>query len=87
MRYARFFIIPILLFLFILPANAQSLFKTDTQIKAIAEPIMDNILKGLKMDDYSVYSRDFEESLKITGARNKFFEINRYVQNSLGSYL
>ncbi|MCM8813342.1 MAG: hypothetical protein NC924_05325 [Candidatus Omnitrophica bacterium] len=59
---------------------------TSPQIRQMAEPMLDNILQGFKFDDFNIYARDFEPSLKVAGSRTKFFEINRYMQNSLGAY-
>ena len=69
------------------PAFAAPKVKTTKEIKSISEPIMDNILEGFKFDDYQKYSRDFDPSLKLSGARTKFFKVNRYLQTNLGSYL
>ncbi|MCP4650449.1 MAG: hypothetical protein GY853_10270 [PVC group bacterium] len=59
---------------------------TDKYIKTVAEPILDNIFEGFRIDDYSKYAKDFSPSLKLPGAATKFYKTNREVQNLLGNY-
>jgi len=61
--------------------------KTNSEIRDVAEPILDNILDGFKFDDYLRYSKDFDPALKVIGSRTKFFKVNRYIHNSLGNYM
>ena len=37
--------------------------RTNEEVRAIAEPILDNILEGFKTDDYRKYSRDLDDTL------------------------
>ena len=64
------------------PAGARA----EDPMRKIAEPILGNILRGFKFDSYPMYARDFDPALKVTGARNRFFETNRYIQQNLGAY-
>ncbi len=57
------------------------------KIKAIADPILDNVLDGFKFDDYRRYSRDFDPALKVVGARTQFYNVSRYMQRALGNYI
>lgn len=87
MRYKRVIIVIILVLVFALPAFSQERAKTTQEIKAIADPILDNILEGFKYDNYLRYSRDFDSTLKLLGARTKFFQANRRMQRTLGNYI
>jgi len=60
---------------------------SNNQVKAVAEPMLDNIMNGLSFDKYLTYTKDFDPELKVLGARTKFFQVSRYMQNSLGKYL
>lgn len=87
MKYIRVIFAIIILFAFIMPVVAQERAKTSQEIKTIADPILDNILDGFKYDDYLIYSRDFDPTLKVVGSRTKFFKVSRYIQTRLGNYL
>jgi len=60
--------------------------KTNEEVRAIAEPILDNILQGFKTDDYVKYSRDLDDTLKETISENKFLETDRQIEGSIGNY-
>jgi len=60
--------------------------RTNEEVRAIAEPILDNILEGFKTDDYRKYSRDLDDTLKETISQKKFLEIDRQIQSSIGNY-
>jgi hypothetical protein len=68
-------------------AHAAERYKTSQEMKAVADPIMDNILDGVKMDDYIAYSKDFDQGLKVLGSRTKFFQVSRYLKETVGNYL
>jgi hypothetical protein len=60
--------------------------KTNEEVRAIAEPILDNILEGFKTDDYVKYSRDLDDTLKETIPENKFLETDRQIESFIGNY-
>ena len=60
--------------------------RTNEEVRAIAEPILDNILEGFKTDDYRKYSRDLDDTLKETISQKKFLEIDHQIQSSIGNY-
>ena len=60
--------------------------KTDKQVRAISEPILDNIFAGFKTSDYAKYSIDFDDTLKETISQKKFSEVNHQIKNSIGNY-
>ena len=71
----------------ITPAFAVERAKTTQEIKAIADPLIDNIVDGFKFDKYTQYCRDFDPELKVIGSRTKFFKVSRHIKTSLGNYL
>lgn len=60
--------------------------KTDEEVRAIAEPILDSILEGFKTDDYGKYSKDFDNMLKESISEKKFLDTDRQIQGSIGNY-
>ena len=60
---------------------------TDKQIKALADPFLDSILKGFAEDDYSAYIKDFDIALKESISPARFQEIDEQIQGWLGNYL
>ncbi|MDD5745755.1 MAG: hypothetical protein PHO30_00680 [Candidatus Omnitrophica bacterium] len=87
MRYVKAFLVVVLVCSLVVPGYAANKVKTSQEIKAIADPILDNILDGFRLDEYLRYSRDFDPALKVVGARTQFFKVSRYMQRVLGGYV
>lgn len=85
MRYIRCLVVVCVLCFIALPLSADVIGKTDKEVKAVAEPILDNILEGFKTDDYSKYSKDFDATLKESISEGKFLETDRQIENSIGN--
>lgn len=90
----KLFVVISLVFLSALPAYAflrradrAGRTKTTHEMQAIADPILDNVLEGMKFDNFNQYARDFAPNLKVVGSRTKFFKVNRHIKTTLGSYL
>ncbi|MFH2137530.1 MAG: hypothetical protein ABII88_03345 [Candidatus Omnitrophota bacterium] len=86
MRGVRFITAGMLIFLLAVSPCASAANATDMQVKAVAEPILDNILDSFKFDDYFKYKKDLDSALRVPGSSTKFYKINRYVKNVLGPY-
>jgi hypothetical protein len=67
-------------------AFAGTVWKTDKEVRAISEPILDNIFEGFKTSDYARYSKDFDDTLKEAISQRKFFEVSGQIKNSIGNY-
>ena len=67
-------------------AFADVVGENDEGIKAISDPIMDNILAGFETSNYSKYSKDFSESLKSQMSEEIFLQTIERLQNVLGDY-
>lgn len=65
---------------------AEVIGTSDKEVRAIAGPILDNILVGFKTNDYATYSKDFGDFLKESISEKKFIETNRKIQDSIGNY-
>lgn len=93
MKYLRSFLVIAFLFsllislVYSVDAQAAARKKTDQEMKDVADPIMDNILDGVKLENYMAYSKDFDKELKILGSRTKFFQVSRYLKQTMGNYM
>ncbi|MFH1776433.1 MAG: DUF3887 domain-containing protein [Candidatus Omnitrophota bacterium] len=65
---------------------AEVIGTTDKGVQAIAETVLDNILAGIKTDDYSVFSMDFDDTLKETIDEEKFLEMNKQIKSTIGNF-
>lgn len=86
MRYVIYVVIMSAMVVVSVSAFAGVIGKTNEEVRAIAEPILDNILQGFKTDDYVKYSRDLDDTLKETISENKFLETDRQIEGSIGNY-
>ena len=59
----------------------------DKQIKAIADPLLDNILQGFAEDNYNMYVKDFDITLKESISEVRFGEIDAQILGWVGKYL
>jgi len=93
MKYFKsFFVFALICSLFtnmVFVSNVQAARRhnTNQEMKKIADPIMDNILNGVKLEDYMAYSKDFDQALKVVGSRTKFFQVARYLKKTMGNYM
>ena len=81
----RYFVIVSVLCFIAFPLSAEVIGTTDLEVQAIAEPILNNILEGLKLNDYAKYSEDFDEILKESISEKKFIETGRQIEDSIGN--
>ena len=68
------------------PAHGEPISGSDEQVRAIAEPILDNILKAFRTGDYQQYSRDLDDMVKETVTEAKFPSVRQQVLQQLGNY-
>ncbi len=60
---------------------------TDEKVRSIAEPTLDNILDGMKNNNYLQYSRNFDHKMKKRVTEERFLTINKEIQGWIGDYL
>ncbi|MDD5746205.1 MAG: hypothetical protein PHO30_02965 [Candidatus Omnitrophica bacterium] len=87
MRYYAVIIIGLLVLAAPASLSAAVVGENIEQVRGIADPIFDNILAGFAHNDYTQYSRDFDDSLKETLSETRFLEIKKNVQELEGNYL
>lgn len=67
-----------------IPCGADVIGDNDAEVKTIAEPVLENILEGFKVNDYITYSRDFDATLKEAISEDKFYQTDKWFDNTLG---
>jgi len=68
------------------PALSDAIGKTDDEVRAIAEPIIDSILDGMKTGDYAKFSKDFDDTMKEALTKEKFASTNQQLRSQMGNY-
>jgi hypothetical protein len=53
---------------------------------AFAEPLVDNMLAGIRDKDYAVFSRDFSDATKSLMTEDKFNELTDLLASKIGDY-
>ncbi len=66
-------------------ACAETIGKTNKEVRAIAEPILDNIFDGIEADSYATWSKDFDPTMKDVLTKEKFAESNQQVKERMGN--
>jgi hypothetical protein len=68
------------------PALGGVIGKDDQEIKAAADPILDNLLAGMNEGNYQQYARDFDDTLKDAIPEKKFSQTRTQILEKLGKY-
>ena len=66
-------------------ASAEVIGTTDEEVRAVAGPALDGILKGLKDSNYAEYSKDFDDTLKEAVPEGQFVKVKDQIDSTLGS--
>jgi hypothetical protein len=69
-----------------IPAAAAPIATSDQQVKAVAEPIIDNLLAGFNEGNYAQYSKDFDATLREAIPEKKFQQVRGELLKKLGKY-
>lgn len=59
---------------------------TDKEVRTIADPLLDNILAGMKTNDYAKWSKDFDRTMKEAQSKDEFLKTNKQIELLMGSY-
>ena len=86
MKTLRSIMILGLVLLLAAPALGGVIGKDDQEIKAAADPILDNLLAGMNEGNYQKYARDFDDTLKDAIPENKFAQTRTQILGKLGKY-
>jgi hypothetical protein len=68
------------------PLAADFVGQDDRQVQAVADPILDTVLKGFTAGDYGLYSQYFDDTLKDAITNKKFLQVRDQMLKSIGAY-
>ncbi|MCD4778974.1 MAG: hypothetical protein K8S27_00280 [Candidatus Omnitrophica bacterium] len=66
------------------PASAEVLGFNDAEVKAIGQPVLDNILEGFDNNDYLIYVRDFDDTLRESVSEDQFYQVDQHFEKTIG---
>jgi hypothetical protein len=69
-----------------LPAATAPVGADQVQVKAVADPILDNLLTGFNQGNYVQYSKDFDDTLREAIPDNKFQQVRQELLKKLGAF-
>ncbi|MFZ2087967.1 MAG: DUF3887 domain-containing protein [Desulfobaccales bacterium] len=69
-----------------MPLTAAPVGTSDQEVKAVAEPILENLLAGFNQGNYAQYSKNFDETLREAIPEEKFQQVRRELMKKLGSF-
>ncbi len=71
------------------PSSAEPLVSplTESEVRAFADPVAENILQAINTGNYTQYTRDFDEAFKKNLSQNAFETINSLRIETVGSYV
>jgi hypothetical protein len=68
------------------PAWANFVGQDNAQVQAVADPILDSLLKGFDTGNYELYSKYFDDTLKDMVSKKKFLQTRDKIFKSIGKY-
>ena len=68
------------------PAWANFVGQDNAQMQAVADPILDSLLKGFDTGNYELYSKYFDDTLKDMISKQKFLQTRDKIFKSIGKY-
>jgi hypothetical protein len=86
MKFLSLVLIGVLTWGAALPAAGDFIGQNNPQVQAVANPILDGVLKGLQEGDYGLYSQNFDDTLKDMISKKKFLRTRSKILKSIGSY-
>ena len=63
---------------------SDPILQDNNQIEKLATPILENILLGIEKQDYKMYSKDFDESMKKASPESKFKDDREQIISRVG---
>jgi hypothetical protein len=86
MKFISWVLIGVLTWGAALPAAADFIGQNNPEVQAVANPILDGVLKGLQDGDYDLYSQNFDDTLKDVISKKKFLRVRNSISKSIGTY-
>ena len=68
------------------PTTATPSSSNPVDIPVVADPIIENILTGLKNKDYPAFSKDLSQGAKVVLSQTSFDQLYTQMQTALGEY-
>jgi len=72
--------------LLVIPALAAYVGTSDQQVKAAAEPILDNLMTGFNKGDYAQFAQNFDQTMRKTITEKKFQQVREDLLKKWGKY-
>jgi hypothetical protein len=86
MRKSVVSILVLIVLLVAIPAAAAFIGTDSDQVKAVASPMLDNLLTGFNKGNYAQYSKDFSDTLREAIPEKKFQQVREDILKKLGSF-
>jgi hypothetical protein len=86
MKLMRVLLMGVLIWGMAEPLAADFVGQDDRQVQAVADPILDTVLKGFTAGDYGLYSQYFDDTLKDAITNKKFLQVRDQMLKSIGTY-
>jgi hypothetical protein len=86
MQLARCGVIMVLVLLALSPAAAEVAGQNDSEVRTVADPILEMVLTGFNQGDYALYSKFFDDMLKDAITEKKFRQVREDILKKLGKY-
>lgn len=86
MKFIRVLLMGVLIWGAVSPAAADFVGQDNREVQAVADPILDTVLKGFKEGNYGIYSQYFDDTLKEAITAKKFSQVRDQILKSIGAY-
>jgi hypothetical protein len=86
MKFMSVLLMGVLIWGAVSPAAADFVGQDDREVQAVADPILDTVLKGFMEGNYAVYSQYFDDTLKDVITKKKFLQVRDQILKSIGAY-
>lgn len=86
MKFISLLLIGVLTFGWAGPAAADLIAQDNREMQAVAEPILETVLKGLNEGEYEVYCQYFDDTLKRVVSPKNFAQVRGNILKSIGDY-
>jgi len=86
MKFIRVLLMGVLIWGAVSPAAADFVGQDNREVQAVADPILDTVLKGFKEGNYGIYSQYFDDTLKEAITTKKFSQVRDQILKSIGAY-
>jgi hypothetical protein len=86
MKFISVLLMGVLIWGAVSPAAADFVGQDNREVQAVADPILDTVLKGFMEGNYGTYSQYFDDTLKDVITKKKFSQVRNQILKSIGAY-